>query len=484
MKKTVRFILLAMFIFGLLAIVIYQARLNSSVVNFQPGDYGFQPGDFGHYGSSYEATDSGVVTGSQRDPEKSFSEVEIFFATDRKKTENVAPDQRFGPQRNREGDHLAYGKATVTIPLNHKPGTVERPKWWKLEFKEDQEKHVVLLEPELMDEDSFYSSMRQSSNSRPSNELLMFVHGFNVKWGDAMRRTGQISHDLGFGGVTFCYSWPSQGNVAKYSIDRQNAEWASANLAKILSDISDKARFGKVHIVAHSMGTYVLTNALQKAKESGGDVNFDNIILAAPDIDRDIFTNWLPLVSGNIKRLTMYASSDDAALKISQQFNGSPRVGMSGADLFVKSDEMDTINASGIDTSFLGHSYYGSHKIVLDDIGSTIILGLLPATRSLNPGPLGEWNLPTIEQFEEKHLKKQTGRDVAFYVLHPDGKITELYSGDFFPANISGETVSCEFIELNQDQVLIVMGDTTDFIDLNSNQSDNIFRVRKQKVEQ
>jgi len=58
---------------------------------------------------------------------------------------------------------------------------------------------------------------------------------------------------------------------------------------------------------------------------------------------------------------------------------------------------MDTVDASGIDTKLLGHSYYGSQKVVVKDIFGAIIKDLLPPpARNLKPGSVGEWNLPAI----------------------------------------------------------------------------------------
>lgn len=331
----------------------------------------------------------------EAEEEEKFSKVDVYFATDRQRVDNTRPDLRYGPTRNMEGDHLEYGKAIVTIPDIHVPGRVERPKWWKFEFREDEKKHVVLREPKLMEEGEFYRSIQASTSSNPADELLMFVHGFNVSWGDAMRRTGQISYDLGFGGVTLCYSWPSQGSLKKYPVDKENSEWTIPHLTKVLMDLQSQTEIGKVHIIAHSMGTRALTYAIANAKDAGIELDLNNIILAAPDIDRDIFKEQiLPKIEGHTDLLTMYASSDDEALKISRSFNGSPRLGLSGDSIFVIPQRMDTIDATGIDTSLLGHSYYGSQQVVVKDIFGVIVKGLLPPARSLSQGDYGEWDLP------------------------------------------------------------------------------------------
>jgi hypothetical protein len=92
----------------------------------------------------------------------------------------------------------------------------------------------------------------------------------------------------------------------------------------------------------------------------------------------------------------MYASSGDQALNLSTQFNGSRRLGLSGDGLVVVPDLMDTVDASGIDTGLIGHSYYGSQGPVVEDLFKLVIKGLLPAQRKLIPGRLGEWDLPGV----------------------------------------------------------------------------------------
>ncbi|MBU6303132.1 MAG: alpha/beta fold hydrolase [Verrucomicrobia bacterium] len=344
------------------------------------------------------APGGGGEAAGMEDSGRIYSEVPVYFATDRKRTDALEPDGRFGPERNLEGEHLSYGRAMITIPKTHRMGTVERPVWWRFEFREDVGKHVTLMEPEVMSGEAFYGAMRAAAAVAPGKELLLFVHGFNVGYADAMRRTGQLSYDLGFGGITFCYSWPSQGEVAKYLVDKENSEWTAPHLAKVLGDLQRETRFEKVHVIAHSMGARVLSLALSEAREAGFSLDLHNVILAAPDMDADIFREQiLPKIKGSARRLTMYASSGDQALNLSTKFNGSRRLGLSGDGLVVVPELMDTVDASGVDTSLLGHSYYGSQGPVAEDLFKLVIKGLLPPERDLVLGRLGEWDLPGLK---------------------------------------------------------------------------------------
>lgn len=339
----------------------------------------------------FQTRGSGTTTVPKEEPaSKEFHTVDVFYGTNRKPQEATGSNENYGGERNREGP-MEYGKTSVSIPLHHKIGVVERPRWYKLEFSEDPKKHVVILELDKMDADTFFGTVSSTAGERPRNEALLFIHGFNVAFDDAVRRTAQIAFDLDFGGVALTYSWPSQASLTAYTVDEANAEWSIPHLTNFLMDLQAKTGIEKIHVIAHSMGTRVLSYALANAKDEGFDLDLHNVILAAPDIDADIFKDQiLPKMAQTTDKLTMYASSDDTALKLSQSIHGNSRLGLSGASLFVLSG-MDTVNASGIDTSMLGHGYYGSHKVVVTDIFNLVIKGLEPLKRELIRGPLGEW---------------------------------------------------------------------------------------------
>jgi len=291
---------------------------------------------------------------------------------------------------------MEYGRTTVSIPLHHRIGLVERPKWYRLEFSETPKKHVVILELEKMESDPFFSEVDDAAAGKVRNEALLFIHGFNVPFDDAIRRTAQIAFDLDFAGVPLVYSWPSQGSLKAYTIDEANAEWSIPHLSRFLLDLQESTEIEKIHVIAHSMGTRVLSYALANATDEGFDLDLHNVILAAPDIDVDVFKEQiLPKITDSADKMTMYASSDDTALKVSQGIHGSARLGLSGDSISVL-DGMDTVNASGIDTSMIGHGYYGSQKVVVKDIFNLIIHGLEPIKRKLIPGPLGEWDFAEI----------------------------------------------------------------------------------------
>ena len=96
---------------------------------------------------------------------------------------------------------------------------------------------------------------------------------------------------------------------------------------------------------------------------------FREIILAAPDIDAEIFVNDLaPKLVEASQNTTLYASADDRALQTSREVHGGyARAGDAGETLIVL-DNIDTIDATGVDASLLRHSYFAEAHSILKDI--------------------------------------------------------------------------------------------------------------------
>lgn len=336
---------------------------------------------------------------------KEYHTVGVFYGTNRKPTGFPQPNQFYGIERHREGP-MSYGKVDVSIPLHHTIGVVERPKWYKLEFSEDPKKHVMLLRLKTLDKDVFFSQVSERAAEDAGKEALIFIHGYNVAFPDAIQRTAQIAFDLDFHGVPIAFSWPSQAALEGYTIDQDNAIWSVPHLSQFLVDLQETTDLESIHVIAHSMGTRVLTQALAQARDAGFQLKLNNVILAAPDIDADVFKEQiLPKMRDTAKKMTMYSSSTDTALKVSQKIHGNDRLGLGGENLRLL-EGVDTINATNIDTSLLGHGYYGSHKVVVRDILNLVIRHLDPPQRDLVKGPLGAWEFEKAPEETSAPIKE------------------------------------------------------------------------------
>jgi esterase/lipase superfamily enzyme len=330
--------------------------------------------------------------------------VKVYFATDRQPSGARGPSKYFGAERNGEPEpddqHLLTGFVKVSIPPVHKPGQLERPfKVWIFEAKENEKEHIVLKELRVIKGDDFYGALRQEYDERPPEKrsAFVFIHGFKTSFDDAAYRTAQIAYDLNFEGVPIMYSWPSKDNALAYLDDGDEAEWSSKHLQYFVERIARESGALRIHLIAHSMGNRLLVNALDGlGRQPEIKPLFDNVIMAAPDVDAKQFAdqNWAGIRDA-AKRFTLYASSDDWALKASQHLNKVARLGEAGGMLVVIPG-LDTIDASGIDTNELGHSYYHCKKL-MDDLQLLMEKGLGPLDRKLRDrrkGELGYWAFP------------------------------------------------------------------------------------------
>jgi esterase/lipase superfamily enzyme len=145
--------------------------------------------------------------------------------------------------------------------------------------------------------------------------------------------------------------------------------------------VAQRSGADRVHVIAHSMGADAVAGAI--ASMDPGEKVFDQIILAAPDIDADVFMSQiaprLPQVS---KRTTLYCSKNDWALRLSYHFNDSLRAGDSSLGPLIVPG-LDTVDASSIDTELLGHSYYGNCIDILQDVEQLFLHNPDPPDRNL-----------------------------------------------------------------------------------------------------
>lgn len=310
---------------------------------------------------------------------KEYVEVEVFYGTDRKIQNTSQPATYYGGERGA----LVRGTCHVSIPKGHQVGQLESPSWLKLEFKADPAKHILLLNVNPLQADEFHQRIHARVDGSGEKALLVFIHGYNVTFEDAARRTAQITYDLGFDGVPVMYSWPSNGSVLDYPADEADVRWTVPHLQTFLEDLAAQSGAEHINIIAHSMGNRAFTDALRAIAPKYETPIFDQVVFTAPDVDAEVFLRDLvPAIRPTANRLTLYASSKDRALQASKKVHQYPRAGESG-DHLVLTEGLDTIDVSDIDTDLLGHSYFATTQSLLQDIYKLVRHGHSPLQREL-----------------------------------------------------------------------------------------------------
>ena len=320
---------------------------------------GFDPDPSGIDGRRYEAQDD-------------YSTVRIFYGTNRARTGETKPAEFYGPQRG----ELEVGHVDVTIPKSHKYAELESESRWSVYSyflgTEARKRHYVLLvNVAPLDQFEFQTQLRDHVRESPSNDILLLVHGYNSSFEDAARRVAQLAYDIDFDGTPMMYSWPSQASPAAYTVDEAVVRLSGRKMSRFIEDVVETSGAERIHLIAHSMGNRALIEALQAYIARGGRADseqiFDQILLAAPDVDRDYFTEVIGDISKIAKRVTLYASDNDVALDTSKVVHGAPRAGQAG-DAIIALPGLDTIDMSAVEADILGHAYFAANGGAIHDL--------------------------------------------------------------------------------------------------------------------
>jgi len=306
--------------------------------------------------------------------------VDMLFATSRK-AKIDASKVSFTTER---ADGLSFGSLRVRIPDTHKIGKIELPKvgryliWFKITEPVDVRKHFVIREIALLDRDGFVDRIRSSNR----NEALIFVHGFNNTFEEGAFRLAQIAFDMNYRGLPVLFSWAAASGVLGYRHDIDSARLARDPFIELLKILQNDGNIKTVHIVAHSMGNAVAMEALDRIAGEKLSVEVGELVMAAPDVSRDIFIQLAKRVHGVAKGMTLYASSKDKALLASKTLAlDIARAGDVPPEGPVVLDGiLDTIDVSTFGEEFLGldHDTFAGNRSLIDDIGKLVMLRQRP----------------------------------------------------------------------------------------------------------
>ncbi len=172
------------------------------------------------------------------------------------------------------------------------------------------------------------------------DQAFIYVHGFETSFDEAARRAAQLAYDLDFDlekdfkGVPMFFSWPSRGGVDSYGVDYDASVESIDAFNRFLDLVKNQAGIRRVHIIAHSMGNRVVTEALDARANQNMPPLLDQLILAAPDVWASRFKNrFLRTLPKQASRVTLYVSDHNRALITSSGIRkDKPRAGEVAGD--------------------------------------------------------------------------------------------------------------------------------------------------------
>jgi len=315
--------------------------------------------------------------------------VDIYFATDRH-IDRDDPVNTSGYMLSDQRSVLAYGKCKVCIPPQHRQGNIEIPVWQEVyspattwlrdgsdkyfsiynfhclgaekEYTENACDTVQFAGYDFCNGDFFGEINKALMKNYAKKTIVVYVHEFNNTFNEAAMRAAQIKHDIRFDGEMVVYAWPSRRLVG-YTAAEGNSEWTQTDLTTFLKKLLCNVGDVEIYLLAHSMGSRILMRSLadiisaNPSKEKGyvGRCKEENrfpidkiagVILAAADLDYDYFNRSVAkMLVDNKIFTTIYASSEDIVLGISEYKHKYQRIGEVGKSPFVR-EMIDTIDIS------------------------------------------------------------------------------------------------------------------------------------------
>jgi esterase/lipase superfamily enzyme len=162
-------------------------------------------------------------------------------------------------------------------------------------------------------------------------DVLLYVHGFNTTFETAALDAARLSDGIRFHGETMVFSWPSKAKLFDYGYDRESAMWSRDELERVLSLLMASPSVGRIHVIAHSVGTMLSMESLRQIYARHGNAVTDKIgavIFASPDIDMDVFTSSVERIPPLAPKITVITSTNDRALAVAGWLaGGTTRVG-------------------------------------------------------------------------------------------------------------------------------------------------------------
>lgn len=325
-----------------------------------------------------------IPTASAAAPGK---EVDIFVATTRQPSRE--PGILFSGERGRDLEATAI---TVSIPpdANREIGEVQWPK--RLPPDPAKEFATVRVEPVSTETGA---NRWLSQHLPPTKRVLVFVHGFNNRYEEAVYRFAQIVHDSKADAAPVLFTWPSRASIFGYNYDKESANYSRDALEHVLDQIADDPQVADVVVLAHSMGSWLTVEALRQMAIRDGRVEpkISNIILASPDLDVDVFAQQFRTIGRDGPHFTLFVSRDDRALQLSRRISGSvDRLGQIDPTMEPYRSELENAGITVIDLTALesgdplNHGKFAESPQVVQLIGTRLLAGQEIATANVALG--------------------------------------------------------------------------------------------------
>jgi len=252
------------------------------------------------------------------------SQVGMLVATTRR-AEGAPPGEMFTGERSAQ---MSFADIVISIPPDgaRQAGEVQ----WPATPPGDPMREFVAVKAERLTREAAVAEFDRRIRATPKRQALVFVHGYNTRFEEAVYRFAQIVHDSRTSALPVLFTWPSRGKLLQYGYDHESASYSRDALEAVLRHLNDDKNVGEISILAHSMGNWVTLEALRQMaiRDKAIAPKITNVMLAAPDVDFNVFQRQIHAIGVRPSLFTLFVSRDDEALAASRRVWGNePRLG-------------------------------------------------------------------------------------------------------------------------------------------------------------
>lgn len=269
-----------------------------------------------------------VLIAEQAEAYPGASRVSMLVATTRS-ARNALPGQIFTGER---AGQVNYADITISVPPDsaRKIGDVQWPKRLPANPATD----FVTVSADVLTQQQALAVFNKRMRKNHERRVMVFVHGYNTSFEEAVYRFAQIIHDSGAPAMPVLFTWPSRGRLLAYGYDHESGNYSRDALEQVLAALNRDPSVGEIAILAHSMGNWVTLEALRQMAIRNGRVapKINSVMLAAPDVDFDVFRRQIAAIGPKRPPFTIFTSQDDEALAFSRRVWGQPRLGAINAE--------------------------------------------------------------------------------------------------------------------------------------------------------
>ena len=195
-------------------------------------------------------------------------------------------------------------------------------------------------------------------------DVLLYIYGFNQSFETAALDAARLADGLRFGGQTILFSWPSRNKLFDYIADRESATWSRDALEATLDSLVARPGLWTRQYCCSQHGRDVGNRRSAAGLCQAWERLIDRIgaiILAAPDLDMDVFSASVARMRPLAARITVITSNDDRALAVVTSLSGGARVGRA------QKAKLQAYGLKVIDTSGAGWGII-NHDLFLSDL--------------------------------------------------------------------------------------------------------------------